>query len=48
MYERINQYHVVMEMDPRFQQDPEGLNHIYVPSRTGQAVPLSAGQATCG
>ncbi len=42
MYERINQYHVVMEMDPKFQQDPDGLNHIYVPSRTGQAVPLSA------
>ncbi len=42
MYERVNQYHVVMEMDPRFQQDPAGLNNVYVRSRTGQAVPLSA------
>jgi multidrug efflux pump len=42
MYEGINQYHVVMEVDPRFQQDPEGLNNIYVPSSTGSPVPLSA------
>ena len=37
MYERINQYHVVMEIDPRFQQDPEGLKNIYVPSSNGPA-----------
>jgi multidrug efflux pump len=42
MYEGINQYHVVMEIDPRFQQDPEALNNIYVPSSTGTPVPLSA------
>jgi multidrug efflux pump len=42
MYEGINQYHVVMEIDPKFQQDPEALNNIYVPSSTGQPVPLSA------
>jgi len=42
MYEGINQYHVVMEIDPKFQQDPKGLNNIYVPSTTGQPVPLSA------
>ncbi len=42
MYEGINQYHVVMEVDPRFQQDPQALNNIYVPSSTGSPVPLSA------
>jgi multidrug efflux pump subunit AcrB len=42
MYEGINQYHVVMEIDPKFQQDPDGLNNIYVPSTTGQPVPLAA------
>ena len=42
MYKGINQYHVVMEIDPKFQQSPDGLNNIYVRSRTGQAVPLSA------
>ena len=36
MYKGINQYHVVMEVDPKFQQDPQALNNIYVPSSTGQ------------
>jgi multidrug efflux pump len=42
MYEGINQYHVVMEIDPKFGQDPDALNNIYVPSSTGSPVPLSA------
>ena len=42
MYEGINQYHVVMEVDPKFRQDPQALNDIYVPSSTGRPVPLSA------
>jgi len=42
MYERVNQYHVVMEIDPKFQQDPDALKSVYVTSTTGQAVPLSA------
>jgi multidrug efflux pump len=42
MYEGINQYHVVMEIDPKFQQSPDALNNLYVFSNTGQAVPLSA------
>ncbi len=40
IYRGINQYHVVMEIDPEFQQGPTGLNDIYVPSSTGSAVPL--------
>jgi len=42
MYERINQYHVVMEIDPKFQQDPDALKSVYVTSSTGQAVPLGS------
>jgi len=42
MYESINQYHVVMEIDPKFQQSPDALQNIYVPSATGQAIPMSA------
>ncbi len=42
MYERINQYHVVMEIDPKFQQDPDALKSVYVTSSTGQSVPLSS------
>jgi hydrophobe/amphiphile efflux-1 (HAE1) family protein len=42
MYEGINQYHVVMEVDPKFGQSPDALNNIYVPSTNGTEVPLSA------
>jgi multidrug efflux pump len=43
MYTQLNQYHVVMEVQPEFWQNPtEGLRHIYVPSAAGQQVPLSA------
>ena len=42
MYEGLNQYHVVMEIDPKFQQSPDALENIYVKSNTGEAVPLSA------
>ncbi|WP_243362513.1 multidrug efflux RND transporter permease subunit [Fundidesulfovibrio terrae] len=41
-YTLLNQYHVVMEVDPRFWQSPESLKDIYVPSSTGTMVPLSA------
>ena len=42
LYEPLNQYHVVMEVDPQFQQSPDSLQNIYVRSTTGQRVPLSA------
>ena len=42
MYSSLNQYHVVMEVDPKYQQNPEALRDIYVSSSTGAAVPLSA------
>ncbi len=42
MYTSLNQYHVVMEVEPRYWQNPQGLNYIYVKSATGGVVPLSA------
>ncbi len=42
MYAGINQYHVVMEVDPKFGQSPDALKNIYVPSSNGTEVPLSA------
>jgi hydrophobe/amphiphile efflux-1 (HAE1) family protein len=42
MYRQLNQYHVVMEVDRRFNQDPEALRNIYVRSSSGTNVPLSA------
>jgi multidrug efflux pump len=40
MYRQLNQYYVVMTVEPRFWQNPEGLQHIYVRSTNGSLVPL--------
>jgi len=42
IFTQLNQYHVVMEVDPQFQQDPDSLKNIYVKSSNGTQVPLSA------
>jgi multidrug efflux pump len=42
MYTRLNQYHVVMSVDPMFWEYPEGLNYIYVPTESGRQAPLGA------
>ena len=42
IYEPLNQYHVVMEVAPQFQQDPDTLQSVYVHSSNGNMVPLSA------
>ncbi len=42
IYTQLNQYHVVMEVDPQFQQNPDSLKNIYVRSSNGPQVPLSA------
>ena len=42
MYRQLNQYHVVMEVAPEFNQSPEALQNIYVRSSNGNQVPLAA------
>jgi multidrug efflux pump len=42
LYTPLNQYHVVMEVAPQYWQDPATLHDIYVRSRNGSQVPLSA------
>ena len=42
IFTQLNQYHVVLEVDPQFQQDPDSLKNIYVKSSNGTQVPLSA------
>ena len=42
IYKGLNQYHVVLEVAPNNQENPDGLKTIYVPSNTGKLVPLSA------
>jgi multidrug efflux pump len=41
MYTGLNQYFVVMEVDPEYQLSPDALNGIFVKSSTGAMVPLS-------
>jgi multidrug efflux pump len=42
MFTQLNQYHVVMEVEPQFWESPEGLKVIYIRSTTGGVVPISA------
>jgi multidrug efflux pump len=42
MYTALNQYFVVMEVDPKYQLSPDALNGIFIKSSTGAMVPLSA------
>ncbi len=42
MYTALNQYFVVMEVDPKYQLSPDSLNGIFIKSSTGAMVPLSA------
>jgi multidrug efflux pump len=41
IYEPLNQYHVVMEVAPQFQQSPDTLENVYVRSSNGNMVPLA-------
>ncbi len=42
IFTQLNQYHVILEVDPTFQQNPDALKQIYVHSSNGTQVPLSA------
>ena len=42
IYERYNQHHVILEVEPQYQLDPSSLSKIYVESNTGIMVPLSS------
>jgi multidrug efflux pump subunit AcrB len=41
MYKQLNQYHVVMEVDPKLLPGPDALQNTYVKSSRGVEVPLS-------
>ncbi len=42
MFTQLNQYRVILEVEPHYQLTPASLDKIYVKSSTGQMVPLSA------
>ena len=38
MYTQLNQYHVILESEPQFQQDPKMLDHLYIQSGTSNGA----------
>ena len=42
IYRPERAYRVILELDPRYQRDPDALSRLYIRSSTGQLVPLSA------
>ncbi len=42
MYTAINQYHVVLEVEPKYWQSPVNLDDVYIRAAQGKVVPLSA------
>ncbi len=42
MYGPQNQYRVVLEADPKFQDDPRALDKVFIRAADGQMVPLSS------
>lgn len=42
IYSALNQYHVVMGVEPRFWQNPDGLKYIYVRANNGDRIALSS------
>jgi multidrug efflux pump len=41
LFTQLNQYHVILEVDPRFQRHPSRLGDIYIRSTAGGQVPLN-------
>ena len=41
IYGALNQYYVILEVQPRFKEDPSAMSYLYVKSNEGKQVPLS-------
>ncbi len=46
IYDELNQYHVIMEVAPRYAQSPEALRSVYVPASNAAAVAVAATATT--
>jgi hydrophobe/amphiphile efflux-1 (HAE1) family protein len=42
VYTQLNEYHLVMEVGPEFQENPDSLKGVYLKSSNGTAIPLNA------
>jgi multidrug efflux pump len=48
MYTQLNQYHVILETEPRFQLNPNKLNDIYIQSSATSPTSSSSATSTAG
>jgi multidrug efflux pump len=46
LYTQTNQYHVILETDPAFQNHPNQLDHIYLPSTSSSSTGSSSGSSS--
>ena len=42
LFTQLNQYHVILEVDPKFRTGPDNLRDIYLHTGGGSSIPLSA------
>jgi multidrug efflux pump len=48
MYTQLNQYHVILEAEPRFQLDPNMLSHLYIQSNAAAGTTGAGGSSASG
>ena len=41
VYDQLNQYHVIMEVDPQYTRSPQSLNDVYIPANLNPAAAAS-------
>ncbi|HEY3837723.1 MAG TPA: efflux RND transporter permease subunit, partial [Bryobacteraceae bacterium] len=48
LYTQLNQYHVILETEPKFQKDPQKLHDIYIQSSSISSAPAAIASNTAG
>jgi multidrug efflux pump len=48
IFTQLNQYHVILEVNPMYQQDPEDLDHIFITPGTSTSASATATSSTGG
>jgi multidrug efflux pump len=48
MFTQLNQYHVILEVAPEYQQDPADLNNIYITPSAGGSAPAATNGSNSG
>ena len=48
LYTQLNQYHVILETEPKFQRDPQKLHDIYIQSSSISTAPTAIASNTAG